>query len=637
MPRELTEQEQLRRQHLDALLEAGVDPYPAEEWAVSHHAAEILNTFDDALHDPEAEGAEPIRVRVAGRMMTKRVMGKASFFHLADESGRIQIYVRRDDLPEGFYNTVFKKLLDTGDLVGVEGEVFRTKMGEVSIRAEVFKLLAKSLKPLPVEKEIVDEETGEKRIFNEVTDPEFRYRRRYADLALHPEVRNVFMKRAQIITAIRRFLDERNYVEVETPALQPLYGGAAARPFATHHNALDMGLFLRIADELYLKRLIVGGFEGVYEIAKDFRNEGLSRFHNPEFTMLELYVAYRDYDWMMDLVEEMLEAIVAELHDSTVVQVGDHMISFQRPFKRIPLLEAIQEKTGYDLYLKSRDEIEETVKTLGLEIDASMGVGKLIDEIFGEFVEPHLIQPTFITDYPVELSPLAKRHREKEGLTERFELICNGKEICNAFSELNDPLDQRVRFEEQVRLAREGDDEAVNTVDEDYLRALEYGMPPTAGMGMGIDRLTMLLTNQDSIRDVILFPLMRPIGVMPVHTWVKGPSDLLNAFAESINGLYLAGEKHVGLLKRVTPIGGGVGPGPHKTSEIVVYFHHSVTSHSAVFLTNAALDHFVRERNLVNKRRHFIVSEGETEGYNRALEMFEMHSKEQDGETGSMK
>jgi len=536
MSRELTEQEQLRHLHLEALKEAGVDPFPAEEWPVSHHAAEILATFDDALHNPEADGTKPIRVRVAGRMMTKRVMGKASFFHLADESGRIQIYVRRDDLPESFYNTVFKKLLDTGDLVAVEGDVFRTKTGEVSIRAETFKLLAKSLKPLPVEKELVDEETGEKKIFNEVTDPEFRYRQRYADLALHPEVRDVFKKRAQIVTAIRRFLDERSYVEVETPVLQPLYGGAAARPFTTHHNALDMGLFLRIADELYLKRLIVGGFEGVYEIAKDFRNEGLSRFHNPEFTMLELYVAYRDYDWMMDLVEEMLEIVVTELHDSTDVKVGDQTISFERPFKRIPLLEAIQEKTGHDLYLKSRDEIAEAVKALGLEIDASMGTGKLIDEVFGEFVEPHLIQPTFITDYPVELSPLAKRHREKEGLTERFELICNGKEICNAFSELNDPLDQRARFEEQARLARDGDDEAVNTVDEDYLRALEFGMPPTAGMGMGIDRLTMLLTNQDSIRDVILFPLLRPEGVVIEGGTAEasgGPLEVLSGNAET--------------------------------------------------------------------------------------------------------
>ncbi|NNF57694.1 MAG: lysine--tRNA ligase [Rhodothermaceae bacterium] len=510
MSRDLTEQEQLRHAHLDALREAGVEPYPAEAWPVTHHAAEILAAYDDAQHDPEAEGSEPLRVRVAGRMMTKRVMGKAAFFHLADESGRIQIYVRRDDLPEGFYNTVFKKLLDPGDLVGVKGEVFRTKMGEVSIRAEGFTLLAKSLKPLPVEKEVVDEETGETQTFNEVTDPEFRYRQRYADLALHPEVREVFKQRARLVTTIRQFLDAKGYVEVETPALQPLYGGAAARPFTTHHNALDMGLFLRIADELYLKRLIVGGFDGVYEIAKDFRNEGLSRFHNPEFTMLELYVAYQDYTWMMGLVENLLETVAMAVHGTTEVPVGEHTISFAKPYPRVPLLDAIQERTGHDLYQKPRDEIAAAAKALGLEVDDTMGSGKLIDEIFGTFVEPHLIQPTFITDYPVELSPLAKRHRTREGLTERFELICNGKEICNAFSELNDPLDQRARFEEQVRLARQGDDEAVNTVDEDYLRALEYGMPPTAGMGLGIDRLAMLLTNQDSIRDVILFPLLRP-------------------------------------------------------------------------------------------------------------------------------
>ena len=516
MSRELSEQEQLRHQHLDALREAGVDPFPAEEWPVSHHASEILATYDDALHDPDGEDTKPIRVRVAGRMMTKRVMGKASFFHLVDESGRIQIYVRRDslsrqdgNLPEGFYNTVFKKLLDTGDLVGIEGEVFRTKTGEVSIRAEVFKLLAKSLKPLPVEKEIVDEETGEKRIFNEVTDPEFRYRQRYADLALHPEVRDVFKKRAQIVTAIRRFLDERAYVEVETPALQPLYGGAAARPFTTHHNALDMGLFLRIADELYLKRLIVGGFEGVYEIAKDFRNEGLSRFHNPEFTMLELYVAYKDYEWMMDLVEEMVEHVATLLHESPEVRVGDNVISFKRPWKRETLFGAIETRTGIDLFGKSRDELAEAARSLHVEIRDSMGSGKIIDEIFGEKVEPTLIQPTFIVDYPVELSPLAKKHRDKPGLVERFEAICNGAELCNAFSELNDPDDQRERFEDQARLRAQGDDEAMQ-IDDDYIRALEYGMPPTAGLGIGIDRLAMLMTGQSSIRDVIFFPQMRP-------------------------------------------------------------------------------------------------------------------------------
>lgn len=510
MSREPSEQERLRREHLDALRARGIDPYPAEAWPVTHHAADVLAAYDDARHDPEAEGTAPLRVRLAGRMSPPRIMGKAAFFHLTDASGRLQVYVRRDDLPEGFYNDVFKKLLDPGDVVGVEGEVFRTKMGEVSVRAEQFRLLAKSLRPLPVEKEVVDEETGERRVYNEVTDVEFRYRQRYVDLALHPEVRAVFRQRARMVTALRAFLDARGYVEVETPVLQPLYGGAAARPFVTHHNALDMRLYLRIADELYLKRLIVGGFDGVYEISKDFRNEGLSRFHNPEFTMLELYVAYKDYVWMMDLVEEMIEHVAVTLHGTPEVKVGGRAISFARPWKRLPLFEAIREQTGHDLRGRPREELAAAARALGLEVEPAMGAGKLIDEIFGAFVEPHLIAPTFITDYPVELSPLAKRHRAEAGLVERFEVICNGKEICNAFSELNDPIDQRARFEEQVRLARAGDEEAVNTVDEDYLRALEYGMPPTAGLGVGIDRLAMIMTDQESIRDVILFPLLRP-------------------------------------------------------------------------------------------------------------------------------
>ncbi|HIG75545.1 MAG TPA: lysine--tRNA ligase [Bacteroidetes bacterium] len=506
----LTEQELVRRQHLDALREAGIDPYPAAEWETTHHAADALAAYSDEANDPEAEGTEPIQVRIAGRMQTKRVMGKAAFFHVADESGTIQVYARRDDLEDGWYNAVFKKLLDPGDWLGIEGTLFRTRMGEVSVHASRIVLLSKSLKPLPVEKTVTDEETGETRTFNEVTDPDFRYRQRYADLALHPEVRDVFKKRARMLRTIRDFLDSRDYVEVETPALQPLYGGAAARPFTTHHNALDMPLFLRIADELYLKRLLVGGFEGVYEIAKDFRNEGLSRFHNPEFTMLELYVAFRDYDWMMRLVESMLERIATDLHGTTDVTWGEHTLSFAAPFRRLPIFEAIADKTGHHLRGKTRDEVAEIARQLGLEVDGSMGLGKLIDEIFGEFVEPHLIQPTFITDYPVELSPLAKRHRTEEGLVERFELIAGGKELCNAFSELNDPLDQRQRFEDQVTLAKEGDDEATNTVDEDYLRALEYGMPPAAGLGVGIDRLAMVMTNQPSIRDVLLFPLLRP-------------------------------------------------------------------------------------------------------------------------------
>ncbi|MFN3597133.1 MAG: lysine--tRNA ligase [Rubricoccaceae bacterium] len=510
MSRELTEQEATRRAHLEALRAAGIEPYPSAPWPVTHHAADVLGTYDDDAHDPEREGTQPLVVTLAGRMMTKRVMGKAAFFHLADASGQVQIYVRRDDLPEGYYNDVFKRLLDPGDFLGIEGEVFRTKLGEVSVRATRLELLAKSLRPLPVEKEIVDEATGERRVYNEVTDKEFRYRQRYADLALHPEVRRVFVQRARIIRTIRDFLDARGYVEVETPALQPLYGGAAARPFTTHHNALDLPLFLRIADELYLKRLLVGGFEGVYEIAKDFRNEGLSRFHNPEFTMLELYVAYTDYRWMMALVEQLLEAVARAVHGTTDVVWGGHTLSFAAPFRRVPLFEALREATGEDLQGKPREEVATVARAHGLHVDDTMGLGKLIDELFGALVEPGLVQPTFVTDYPVELSPLAKRHRETPGLVERFELIAAGKELCNAFSELNDPLDQRARFEEQVRLARAGDDEATHAVDEDFLRALEYGMPPTSGMGMGIDRLTMMMTGQESIRDVILFPLLRP-------------------------------------------------------------------------------------------------------------------------------
>ncbi len=516
----LTEKEQIRRAHLDALREAGVEPFPADAWPTTHRAADVVAGYDDAQHDPEAEGTTPTRVTIAGRMMTKRVMGKAAFFHLADESGTVQIYAKRDSLPEGFYNGVFKKLLDTGDWVGIEGTVFRTRMGEVSVEADRLVLLAKSLKPLPVEKTVTDEATGETKTFNEVSDPEFRYRQRYADLALHPEVRDVFRARHRIVRTLQGFLDDQGYVEVETPALQPLYGGAAARPFTTHHNALDMPLFLRIADELYLKRLLVGGFEGVYEIAKDFRNEGLSRFHNPEFTMLELYVAFKDYDWMMGLVERMIEAVAVAVHGSTDVPrtIGDetHTLDVSAPFRRLPIFDAIAEATGHQLYdaeagrVADRDTIAAVAREIGIGVDDSMGAGKLVDEIFGEAVEPGLIQPTFITDYPVELSPLAKRHRSKPGLVERFELIVGGKELCNAFSELNDPLDQRARFEDQAGLAAAGDDEAVNTIDEDFLRALEYGMPPAACLGVGVDRLVMLMTDQPSIRDVLLFPQLRP-------------------------------------------------------------------------------------------------------------------------------
>ena len=500
MPRELTEQEQRRREERQALEARGVHPYPYA-WDVTARAEEILGTFDDEQHGEDAE--EAYRVSIAGRITSLRIMGGSSFFDVQDASGTVQAYVRKNDLPEDFYNEVFKELLDIGDIVGLEGTVFRTNMGEVTVRAERLELLAKALRPLPV----VKEKEGE--VYNEVTDKEFRYRQRYVDLAVNPGVKKVFRQRAQILRTARCFLDARGYLEVETPALQPIYGGAAARPFTTHHNALDMPLFLRIADELYLKRLLVGGFDGVYEIAKDFRNEGLSRFHNPEFTMLELYVAYRDYRWMMDLVEELFEQIATDLHGAPEVEAGEHRISFARPWRRVPIFEAIEEKTGYGLYQKSRDEVAEAARALDLEIGAAMGTGKLIDLIFGEAVEPALIQPTFVTDYPVELSPLAKKHREKEGLVERFEVIAGGRELCNAFSELNDPADQRARFEAQAAQRAQGDHEAA-PVDEDYLRALEYGMPPAAGLGVGIDRLVMLMTGQDSIRDVILFPLLRP-------------------------------------------------------------------------------------------------------------------------------
>jgi lysyl-tRNA synthetase class 2 len=501
-----TEQELQRRQERVALEAAGIEPY-GYSWNVTAYAAPILAAFDDARHQPDAQrqALELMRVSIAGRIMNKRVMGKAAFIDLQDPTGTVQVYVSRDDLPEGYYNEVFKRMLDLGDIVGIEGFVFRTQTGHVSVHATRLELLAKALRPMPV----VKEKDG--KVYNEVTDKEFRYRQRYVDLFVNPEVRDVFRRRARMVTEIRRFLDDRGYVEVETPVLQPVYGGAAARPFTTHHNALDIPLFLRIADELYLKRLIVGGFEGVYEISKDFRNEGLSRFHNPEFTMMELYVAYKDYRWMMELVETMIERVAVALHGTPDVSVGDRTISFGRPWKRVTLFDAIEERTGHALRGKSREELAAAGRALGLSIDAAMGSGKIIDEIFGAFVEPHLVQPTFVIDYPVELSPLAKKHRSEPGLVERFEAICNGKEICNAFSELNDPDDQRRRFEDQGRLRAAGDDEAMQ-LDEDYLRALEYGMPPTAGVGVGIDRLAMIMTNQESIRDVILFPLLRPEG-----------------------------------------------------------------------------------------------------------------------------
>lgn len=504
-PMQLSEQEILRRQEREELIKMGIDPYPSEEFIVNVSAADIHANYEKQKTDYKD-------IAIAGRIMSRRIMGSASFAEIQDATGRVQLYFRRDDLCPGedktLYNTVFKKLLGIGDIIGVKGYVFTTQTGEISIHVTDFKLLTKSLKPLPIVKEAVDE-TGNKKVYDAFSDPEQRYRQRYVDLIVNPHVRDTFVKRTQLTNTIRDFLNNKGYLEVETPILQPLYGGAAARPFKTHHNTLDITLYLRIANELYLKRLIVGGFEGVYEFSKDFRNEGMSRFHNPEFTQIELYVAYKDYNWMMNLVEEMVEKVALDLHGTTEVQVGEHTINFQRPWKRFTMFEAIEHFTGVDISEMDEAELRKTAKELAVPLDDSMGKGKIIDEIFGEKCEPHLIQPTFITDYPVEMSPLAKRHRTKEGLVERFEAICNGKEICNSFSELNDPIDQRKRFEEQLELGKRGDDEAM-VLDEDFLRALEYGMPPTAGLGIGIDRLAMIMTNSNSIQDVIFFPQMKP-------------------------------------------------------------------------------------------------------------------------------
>ena len=505
---DLSEQEQRRRDERDALEERGIDPYPYA-WDVDAHATEIFDTFDDDKHQPEDGEEGAYKVSIAGRITDLRVMGGSTFFDLRDETGRIQVYVRAQDLPDDYYDEVFTELLDIGDIVGIEGFVFRTGMGEVTVRAaDDFQLLAKSLRPLPVVKE-TDEET-----FYEVTDKEFRYRQRYVDLAVNPDVRDVFRQRAELISTMRDFLDDRSYLEVETPILQPVYGGASARPFKTHHNALDMPLYLRIADELYLKRLLVGGLEGVYEIGKDFRNEGLSRFHNPEFTMMECYVAYKDYRWMMGLTEDLVRTVATALHDTPTVAFEGHDIDLGGEWRRIAFFDAIEDATGFDLYRADAERVYDVAANeLELqEVTPDMDLGALLDEVFSETVEPDLIQPTFITDHPIELSPLAKTHREKEGLVERFELVVAGREIANAFSELNDPQDQRERFEKQARRrAREVDGvEPEDLIDQDYLRALEYGMPPAAGLGVGIDRLTMILTGQGSIRDVILFPLLRP-------------------------------------------------------------------------------------------------------------------------------
>lgn len=496
---ELSEQEIARRKSLDEIRALGIDPYPAAEYPTNAFSDEIIANFRDE--------DEPREVCIAGRMMSRRVMGKATFLELLDSRGRIQVYITRDDIcPEEDktpYNSLVKKLLDLGDFIGVKGYVFRTKTGEISVHVRELTLLAKSLKPLPSPKE----KDGE--VFDAFEDPELRYRRRYVDLIVNPNVKETFYKRAKVITTMRSILDEAGYTEVETPTLQNIPGGASARPFITHFNALSHEMYCRIATELYLKRLIVGGFEGVYEIGKNFRNEGMDRTHNPEFTCVELYVQYKDYNWMMDFTERMLEKICIAVNGKPETEIDGKVISFKAPYRRLPILDAIKEETGYDLNGKSEEEIRAIAEKLGIEVDETMGKGKLIDEIFGETCEGKFIQPTFITDYPVEMSPLTKMHREKAGLTERFELMVNGKELANAYSELNDPIDQEERFLEQMRLADKGDDEAM-LIDQDFLRALQYGMPPTSGIGIGIDRLVMLLTGNTTIQEVLFFPQMKP-------------------------------------------------------------------------------------------------------------------------------
>lgn len=496
----LSEQEQIRRAALDELRKLGIDPYPAAEYKTNVFAQDIMDNFD-----PEKNNFPD--VCLAGRIMGRRIMGNASFAELMDSSGRVQIYLRRDDICPGedktMYNTVFKRLIDIGDIIGVKGHVFKTQMGETTVHVDEFKILSKSIRPLPV----VKEKDGV--LFDAVTDPEMRYRQRYVDLIVNPHVRDVFRKRTQIIKSMRELFDSKGYLEVETPILQPIPGGAAARPFITHHNTLDMPLYLRVANELYLKRLIVGGFEGVYEFAKDFRNEGMDRTHNPEFTVMEIYIAYKDYNWMMSFTEEMISKAAMDLHGKTEIMYGDKIINLKPPYKRITMTDAIKENTGIDISEMDEAALRDVCNKLDVPNTASMGKGKLIDELFGEKCEANYIQPTFITDYPTETSPLTKMHRSKPGVTERFELMINGKEIANAYSELNDPIDQMERFQDQLRLSEKGDDEAM-FIDLDFVRALEYGMPPTSGMGIGIDRLTMLLTNQPSIQDVLLFPQMKP-------------------------------------------------------------------------------------------------------------------------------
>ncbi len=497
----LSEQEVYRREALLELRKLGIEPYPAEAYEVNVTARDIHNNY-------ERDKTNYKNISIAGRIMTRRIMGSASFAEIQDSTGRMQVYLKRDDLCPGenktLYNTVFKKLMDIGDYVGVKGYVFTTQTGEISIHVTEMTLLAKSLKPLPIVKR---DDDGH--VYDGFTDPEMRYRQRYVDLTVNPDLKQIFMNRSKVINTMRSYFDNQGWMEVETPILQPVHGGAAARPFKTHHNTLDMPLFLRIANELYLKRLIVAGFDGVYEFGKMFRNEGMDRTHNPEFTSMEIYVAYKDYVWMMAMLEECLEKIAVAIHSTSKVKMGDHVLEFAGPYEKLTMFESIQKYTGIDVSAMNEDELRAVCKSMNIETDPSMGKGKLIDEIFGEKVEANLIQPTYITDYPVEMTPLAKKHRSKEGLVERFELFVNGKEIANAYSELNDPIDQRARLEDQLLLAGRGDEEAM-AMDEDFLRALEYGMPPTAGLGVGIDRLVMLMTNQHTIQEVLFFPQMRP-------------------------------------------------------------------------------------------------------------------------------
>lgn len=537
----LSEQEQVRRNSLQELYQLGINPYPPEAYEVNVTTEEIHNNF--------VAGSEAFQaVSIAGRIMSRRIMGAASFCELQDASGRIQLYVKRDDICPGenktLYNTVFKRLLDIGDIIGVTGYVFVTQMGEISIHVTSLTVLSKSLRPLP----IVKEKDGQ--LFDAFTDPEQRYRMRYVDLIVNDEVKKTFIKRTQVINVMRNFFNEKGYLEVETPILQPIPGGAAARPFITHHNALDIPLYLRIANELYLKRLIVGGFDGVYEFSRDFRNEGMDRTHNPEFTVMEIYVAYKDYLWMMDFTETMLERVVNEVNGNSITVIDGKEIDFKRPFKRISILDTIKEHTGFDVNGMDEQQLMEVCKKLGIETDDTMGKGKLIDEIFGEKCEHKYIQPTFITDYPVEMSPLCKRHRANPELTERFELMINGKEIANAYTELNDPIDQRKRFEEQMKLSERGDNEAM-FIDQDFLRSLEYGMPPTSGMGIGIDRLIMLLTGQSSIQDVLFFPQMRPEKIR--KTASAGDFMQLGIPAEWAEHMVAAGYQTIDMLKAEKP------------------------------------------------------------------------------------